>query len=78
MKSAARVGHNRFVPHNGMKFSSPDNDNDRRGGNCASLDKSGWWYNNCYHINLNYRPPQVGGTVLFGEMKIHPKDCITQ
>ena len=62
-----------------MKFSTPDNDNDKwSSGNCAAGDKSGWWHNNCYHININYQPPYVYGDVLFSEMKIRPKDCITQ
>ena len=70
-------GSDRFKYHNGMKFSTPDNDNDKRGGNCAAGYKSGWWYNDCYHININYQPPNVYGNALFTEMKIRPKDCIT-
>ena len=66
-------------PLNGMKFSTPDNDNDKwSGGNCAASQKSGWWYNGCSHININRQPPQVSSLVLFSEMKIRPKDCITQ
>ena len=74
------VGTDWFASHplNGMKFTTPDNDNDRNGGNCAASLKSGWWYNNCDHIDINYQPPQVGSSVLFIEMKIRPKDCITQ
>ena len=40
--------------------------------------KSGWWYSSGYAININHQPPFVGGNVLFSEMKIRPKDCITQ
>ena len=65
-------------PHNGMKFSTPNNDNDKRSDNCAANHNSGWWYNNCYSININRQPPHVGEDVLFSEMKIRPKDCITQ
>jgi len=59
---------------NGMKFSTPDNDNST---NCAAGLKSGWWYNACRHININQQPPYAGPRVLFTEMKICPKDCIT-
>ena len=67
-------------PLNGMKFSTPDNDNDNaRGNNCALSYKS---YNNCYYINLNKQPPSENGSgngnLLFTEMKIRPKDCIMQ
>ena len=67
-------------PTNGMKFSTPDNDNDKNNANCAASYKSGWWYNICHHINIdiNKQPPDVHGNVLFSEMKIRPKDCITQ
>ena len=65
-------------PHNGMKFSTPDNDNDKWRNNCAATYKSGWWHNDCHYININQQPPNVGGDVLFSEMKIRPKDCITQ
>ena len=70
----------RSYTHNGMKFSTPDNAN-WSGGNCAAYFKSGWWpwhHNSCYHINFNTQPPDVRGNVLFSEMKIRPKDCITQ
>ena len=66
---------------NGAKFSTPDNDNDgKSGGSCAALYKSGNWYDNCHHIHLNVQPPyvKIHGHVLFSEMKIRPKDCITQ
>ena len=81
------VGTDKFVSApsrriaNKMKFTTPDNDNDKwSGGNCAVHYKGGWWNNYCYHINTNAQPPTVsaGGTVLFIEMKIRPKDCITQ
>ena len=67
--------------YNGAKFSTPDNDNDEWSGdgNCAAVHKSGNWYRNCRYINLNQQPPTVYPQIaLFAEMKIHPKDCITQ
>ena len=51
------VGIDEFANHNKMYFSTPDNDNDKRGGgNCADVEKTGWWYNNCDSINLNQQP----------------------
>ena len=75
------VGTDWFASHplNGMKFSTPDNDNDKGSGNCAAgYWGSGWWYNSCTHININRQPLIVYHSVLFSEMKIRPKDCITQ
>ena len=73
------VGSDLFAYHNGMKFSTTDNDNDKNSGvNCAASHKNGWWYNSCYYININRQPPQVSGSVLSTETKIRPKDCITQ
>ena len=77
------VGTDGLSYHNRMKFSTPDNDNDKSAINCATRYMSGWWYNSgCYHIHINTQPPNAyykrGGTVLFIEMKIRPKDCITQ
>ena len=77
----AGVDTNHFAIHNSMKFSTPDNDNDKHGINCAAVYNGGWWYNNCYNININRQPPNVNGAstvLLFSEMKIRPKDCITQ
>ena len=72
------VGTDWFDWHNGMKFTTLDNDNDKSSGNCAVVLNDGWWYNNCNYIDINRQPPNVRGSVLFSEMKIHPKDCIPQ
>ena len=37
--------------HNGMKFSTRDNDNSQ--GNCAQAWHGGWWFNGCFHSHLN-------------------------
>ena len=70
-------------PHNGMKFTTPDNDNDNySSSNCAVVFKNGWWHNHCSHINPNDQPPYAyfssSSYTLFMEMKIRPKDCIIQ
>ena len=39
--------------HNGMKFSTHDQDNDVWGGNCAATRKGAWWYRSCEKSNLN-------------------------
>ena len=62
----------------GMKFSTPDNDNDRRSSNCASSYKDGWWHNSCTHVGINDQPPFVYSSVLATEMKIRPRNCVIQ
>ncbi|XP_052430107.1 microfibril-associated glycoprotein 4-like [Carassius gibelio] len=38
--------------HNGMKFSTYDNDQDNSGSNCAMIYfGGGFWYNKCYYTN---------------------------
>ena len=74
------VGRDMFAYHNRWRFSTVDNDNDRAPGICADHHKSGWWFNYCVHISINKQPPAIYGYVrtLLSEMKICPKDCITQ
>ena len=45
-------GHNAMAYHNGMPFSTYDNDNDGISDNCANICKGGWWYNGCYRSHL--------------------------
>ena len=73
------VGRDLFAaePHHGMKFSTADNDNDLLRGNCAAKYKSGWWYNDCFHTNINHWPPYYNhpSTAVFSEIKIRHKGC---
>ena len=71
------IGTDYFASHqlDGARFSTPDNDNDKSHDNCAATFKSGWWYNNCSHIDINQQPPYVTHNVLSTEMKIRPKIC---
>lgn len=42
--------------HNGMQFSTRDQDHDRyMQGSCAVENRGGWWYNRCHAANLNGR-----------------------
>ena len=44
-----------FTHHNGMKFSTKDNDNENYSGNCAIHYPGAWWFNNCFYSHLNGR-----------------------
>lgn len=57
-----------MLSHSGLKFSTPDRDNDRNFQHCARLLKSGWWFNSCYSSNLNgpYLS-QPSGNHIYGE-----------
>ena len=58
-----------YTVHNGMQFSTPDNDNDMYDGNCALQDGSGWWMNRCHagHLNGKYYPGKELGASPFLE-----------
>ena len=74
---------------NKQQFTTYDKDNDPWGGNCAvnghgSTAPGGWWYKNCFYINLNYNYGGPYGffwlagrpySPTFIEMKIRPSNC---
>lgn len=39
--------------HDGVAFSTEDNDNDHHMRNCAQDNKGGWWFHSCYSSHLN-------------------------
>ncbi|XP_063314618.1 fibrinogen gamma chain isoform X2 [Pelobates fuscus] len=49
-----------YTSHNGMQFSTSDQDNDKFDGNCAAQDGSGWWMNRCHAGHLNGKYYQGG------------------
>ena len=66
--------------HRGMSFTTKDRDNDKNGGgNCALGNKGAWWYNYCFHSNLNGRRISWNHGINSynlkrSEMKIRPND----
>ena len=75
--------------HNGMKFTTKDNDNNQyHSGNCAlsngpTIPNGGWWHNDCLIINLNNFYNDREGiylnkewlTLPYIEIKIRPYKC---
>jgi len=47
--------------HNGMAFSTHDQDNDETTGNCASYFDGGCWYKNCYFVCLTCTSSSANG-----------------
>ena len=54
--------YNSLTYHSGMRFSTPDRDNDAHPSHCAATVSGGWWFNGCYTMNLNgvYQGESVG------------------
>jgi len=51
-------------PNNGMKFTTPDSDNDSwASGNCGIDHGAGWWYRHCSTSELNQDIDGVWKTV---------------
>ena len=75
--------------HNGMYFTTKDNDNDRDGGGSCALSynlkepSGGWWYNNCWDIVPNIIYNHRSGVGLnhqshiftYIEIKLRPHKC---
>ena len=57
-------GQDSMAYHNRQQFSTYDKDNDsQNSGSCSFIFQGGWWYNNCYHSNLNgpHTAPSIPG-----------------
>jgi len=67
----------RLKNHNGMAFTTKDQDNDKNSGNCAINYRGAWWYNNCYasSLNGNYGDShyQWNWNLKGSQMKLKPK-----
>ena len=60
--------------HNGMKFSTRDNDNENDSRHCALLFFGAWWFRGCFHSHLNgpyYHNPVVNNSngIIWGHWK---------
>lgn len=77
-------------PISGQRFTTFDRDNDESSGNCGAnaggnKTPGGWWYKNCFLINLNYNYGESYGLMHIAdtwyspelvEMKIRPVNCV--
>ena len=63
--------------HNGMSFSTHDQDNDNSDGNCVTNRRGGWWFNRCYWACLTCREEDYSwdsfGFVVNSRMMIKPQ-----
>lgn len=63
--------------HNGMKFSTYDQDNDMAPDNCAATRVGGWWYNACFWAclccDVNNVMWYTKGSVVNSRMMIKPQ-----
>ena len=49
---SGNTSHDYWKPHNNMKFSTRDQDNDiRSDGSCSQIYKGGHWYERCYNVH---------------------------
>ena len=70
-----RTAGDKLTYHNGLRFSTKDQDNDQSKYNCATHPaiQGAWWYGDCRTSNLNgvHRNGADDGTMKWGKL-IHP------
>ncbi|XP_051891832.1 fibrinogen-like protein 1-like protein [Pristis pectinata] len=59
---------NNFV-HDNMKFTTADRDQDLASYNCAASIRGGFWFNNCYRVNLNSKTSIYWYKICYGNCK---------
>ena len=68
-------GRDNMAVHNGSPFSTRDHDNDAWSRNCAAVYGGAWWYNSCFHANLNggyeYHISEDGQTITGGANRLN-------
>ncbi|XP_053696224.1 ficolin-2-like [Sabethes cyaneus] len=68
-----------FSSHDGLMFSTLDRDNDSFDNSCATLHKSGWWFQKCYAVNLNghYEAGKTGASMSWYRFS-NSYDCLKE
>ena len=69
-------GRNGSYYHNGMKFSTQDQDNDLTGYNCALGRAGGWWYNSCFWACLTCDAVHNGWWTLPNDLVVNSRMMI--
>ena len=61
------IAEDSLMKHNGMQFSTRDEDHDTNPGSCSVNHHGSWWYHTCHDANLNGRYYKNGETPKWAE-----------